>query len=275
MDKDDIRANLDQPSVPDDEQLEEEAEQVKSEEEQPSVEADNVEEETEEDTDEVETEEEAETTTVEKDPPRVPYSRFETVHERAIRAEEQLKVYKEAEERERLAQAAATTESGLPDYWVKLYGDSDVSKEAYQLRQQELREEREQLRNSLREDMQREQVEEEERTEATVEDWTGKIDQFATEHKRKFSESQTDALLDVMDELTPKDEDGNYLIEPIHYLPQAVELYDLRMEKATAKQKDSRKATARLTSAKSEGVPTAKPGEWDGNWEKKLTKMGL
>ncbi len=268
MDKDDIRANLDQPSVPDDEQLEEEAEAVESEEEQPAVEADNEVEA------EVETEADAETT-VEADPPRVPYSRFETVNERAIRAEEQLRIMQEEREKERNAQNAAPNDDGLPSYWVKLYGDSDISKEAYQLRQQELKEEREQLRTSLREDMQREQVEAEQRTEQTVEDWTGQIDEFAAANKRKFTDTQTDALLDVMDELTPKDEDGNYLIEPIQYLPQAVELYDLRMEKATAKQKESRKSTAKLTSAKSEGVPSSKPGDWDGNWEKKLTKMGL
>lgn len=273
MDKpDDIRANLDQISVPDDEVSEETTEAVESEEEAAPVEADNEEETESEDKTE---EEENSETTVDNDPPRVPYSRFETVNERAIRAEEQLRIMREEREQERLAQAAATTDAGLPSYWVELYGDSDTSKKAYQLRQQELKEEREQLRTALREDMQREQAEAEQRTEDTVEDWSTKIDEFATTHKRKFTEAQTDALLDVMDELTPKDEDGNYIVEPIQYLPQAVELYDLRMERATAKQKESRKNTAKLTSAKSEGVPVAKPGEWDGNWEKKLTKMGL
>jgi hypothetical protein len=163
----------------------------------------------------------------------------------------------------------------LPSYWVKLYGDSEPSKEAFQLRQQELKEERETLRAGLREDMQREQVESEQRTEATVTNWSEQIDDFAAANKRKFTDTDTDALLDVMDELTPKDTDGNYIVEPIQYLAQAVELNDLRKEKAQASTKASREKTARLTGAKSEGIPTSKSGDWDGNWEKKLSKMGL
>lgn len=264
---DDIRANLDQPSVPEDEPTEDTEQDVEGEEGEATVEADNTEAEPEED--------KAEDTTVEKDPPRVPYSRFETVNERAIRAEEQLRIMQEERERERLAQAAAPTPAGLPTYWVKLYGDSDASKEAYALRQQELAEERKTIQSNLREELQREQVEAEQRTEQTVEDWSNQIDDFAAQNKRKFSDAETDALLDVMDELTPKDENGNYIVEPIQYLPQAVELYDLRQEKALASKKASKQATARLTGARSEGSLVTNTKEWDGNWEKKLNRLGL
>lgn len=266
MEDKDIRANLDQPSVPDEESQDDTA--VESEEVEAPVEPEKEE--------EAEVESEADkTTTVDVDPPRVPYSRFESVNERAIRAEEQLRMMQEEREEAKLAQAAAPNADGLPSYWVKLYGDSEASKEAFQLRQQELKEERESLRAGLREDMQREQIESEQRVDSTVDEWSNQIDDFAAANKRKFTDSETDALLDVMDELTPKDESGNYIVEPIQYLPRAVELYDLRQEKALATKKASRQQTARLTSAKSEGTPISKLGEWDGNWEKKLTKMGL
>jgi len=267
MEEKDIRANLDDISVPETE-VEEEVTGLKSEEEEPAVEAPKSEE-TEEES------EETEDTAVEKDPPRVPYSRFETVNERAIRAEEQLKIYQQREEQDKLAQASSKNEDGLPAYWVKLYGDSEASVEAYQLRQQELAEERETLKTGLREDLYKEQQEQETRQEETVKDWSSQIDEFAETNKRKFTDSQTDALLDVMDELTPKDANGNYIVEPIQYLPQAVELYDLRTERANASKKASRQATAKLTSAKGEGNPTATSDNWDGNWEKKLTRMGL
>lgn len=260
--------DLDQPSVPDQEEADETATDVEKEEEQAPVEPEKAEE------TEVETEDDS-ATTVEADPPRVPYSRFESVNEARVRAEEQLRIMQAERAQEQLAQAAAPTDTGLPTYWVELYGDSDASKRAYQLRQQEIKEEREQLRQGLREDFQREQVEQEQRVDTTVEQWSNSIDDYAAKNKRTFTEADTDALLDVMDELTPKDENGNYIVEPIQYLDRAVELHDLRQDKAKNSARTSRQATARLTSAKSEGVPTSKPGEWDGNWEKKLSKMGL
>lgn len=266
----DIRANLDQPSVPDQEESDDEAgksEEVEAapEAEQPEVDADAPQE---------EAEVEAEDTGVEKDPPRVPYSRFETVNEARVRAEEELRLMKADRERERLQQAAAPNADGLPAYWVKLYGDSDASKEAYALRQQELKEERESLRSSIREDMQREQAESEQRVENTVDEWSNQIDDFAAKNKRKFTDAQTDSILDVMDELTPKDTEGNYVVEPIQYLARAVELYDLRQDKALASKKQARQSTAKLTAAKSEGIPSDKTENWTGDWEKKLTRMG-
>lgn len=223
---------------------------------------------------EAEAEEEAEEPTVEKDPPRVPYSRFETVNEARIIAEQKVKLFEETQERERLEKAAAKGPEGLPAYWVKLYGDSEASKEAYALRQQELTEIRQSLQSSIREDMVKEQVQQEQRTDTLVDEWSSQIDDFASENKRKFTDADTDALLDVMDELTPKDGDGNYIVEPIQYLARAVELYDLRQEKALAAKKISKQQTTKLTAAKSEGIPANAPGEWDGDWRKKLAKMG-
>lgn len=273
MSSEELRAKLDQPSVPE-EETPEETDKPAETEEKPAVEGEEPESE---DESEGKTKDEAEDqgTTVEKDPPRVPYSRFETVNERAIRAEEKLRFYEEERDREQLAKAASETPSGMPEYWVKLYGDSDASKQAYALRQQELQDERVNLRKAIREDMQKEQVESEQRTDNLVDDWSTQIDDYAAKNKRKFTDTETDALLDVMDELTPKDENGNYIVEPIQYLAQAVELHDLRLEKAQFAKKQSKQQTTRLTAAKSEGAPGSKPGNWDGNWEKKLAQMGL
>lgn len=266
MDIEDIRSQLDQPTSPD-EEVDEEQE---NEEGEAASEAENEEEESEV---EESTEEEDSETDVERDTPRVPYSRFESVNERAIRAEEELRILKESQQHGTVPANDAPVQ--LPSYWVKLYGDSDASKEAFQLRQQELKETRQELYQSLREEMEQEREQEEARTEELVDDWSAQIDDFAATHKRKFTDTQTDALLDVMDELTPKDSKGNYLVEPISLLPQAVELYDLRQERASAKKKQSKQATTRLTAARGEGTLTTPSQEWDGNWEKKLTKMGL
>lgn len=220
------------------------------------------------------TEDKPEEPAEEKDPPRVPFSRFETVNEERIALKERVRLFEEAQERERLEKAAAKGPEGLPEYWVKLYGDSDASKEAYALRQQELADMRETLHADVRKGIQKEQAEAEQRTEETVEDWSTKIDDFAAQSKRKFSDADTDAILDVMDELTPKDAEGNYIVEPIDYLGRAVELYDLRTEKALASKKTAKQTATKLVSAKSEGTLVTPTKEWNGDWRSKLAKMG-
>lgn len=223
---------------------------------------------------EAKAEEEAEEPAEEKDPPRVPYSRFETVNAARIEAETRLRLFEEAAERERLEKAAVKGPEGLPEYWTKLYGDGPESIQAYELRQQELADMRESLQESIRKDMVREQAESEQRTESTVDEWSNKIDDFAAQNKRKFTDADTDAILDVMDSLTPKDGDGNYIVEPIDYLEQAVEIYDLRTEKALAAKKTAKQNTAKLTAAKPEGSLVTPTKEWDGDWRKKLLRMG-
>lgn len=267
MDIKEARAKVNEISVPEEETTEEAV--VEKEGGEAPVEADKPEAEP-----EAEAEEEDKGAAVEQDPPRVPYSRFESVNEARIEAEAKLRLFEEAQERERLEKAAVKSPEGLPAYWVKLYGDSDASQEAYALRQQELTDIRQSLQSSIREDMVKEQAESEQRTETLVDEWSNQIDDFAAKNKRKFTDGDTDAILDVMDELTPKDTDGSYIVEPIQFLARAVELHDLRTEKATAAKKASKQATAQLTAAKGEGALVTPTKEWDGDWRKKLTRMG-
>lgn len=267
MSLEEIRAKVNQPSVPEDEPSEEV--QVGEEGGEAAVEADNSEAEA-----DAQAEEDAGGDAVEQDPPRIPYSRFESVNAARIEAETRLRLLEEEREEERLARASQPTDAGLPAYWVKLYGDSDASKEAYALRQQELKDMEEVVRENVRQSILEEQAQAEQHTEELVEDWSSQIDDFAATRKRKFSDADTDAILDVMDELTPKDNEGNYVVEPIQYLERAVELYDLRAEKANASKRVSKQQTTRLASAKGEGALITPTKEWTGDWRSKLAKLG-
>lgn len=256
------KVNLDAPSIPDDEESDVVEEQEES---AATSEATESEEES-----EAKAEDDSEDTDVEQDVPRVPYSRFETINERRIQAEEQLRILREQQEKEQLSRAAQTDEAGIPGYWKELYGDSEASVKAYKLRQQELAEERKQLHESLREEIRREQMESEKAVEETVQSWQDQFEAVSAKSKRSFTESQRSAILDVIDELSPKDKDGKYIVDPIDYLPKAIELYDLRQEKANAKRSESKRKTASLTSARSEGQSTDSKGSWNGDWWSKL-----
>ena len=207
-------------------------------------------------------------TVVEEEPSRIPYSRFETMHERATRAEAELDFLRS--QREVSAPEPVQFNGDLPEKWTKLYGDNEASREAYGLYKAGIKEEFTTMRDELINEVRQQEYSREQEAEQTADDWATTMSDFAAKNSRKFSDAEESAILDVMDELTPKDDRGMYVVTPISYLAQAVELHDLRNQKATFAKRDARKRTVAITGARSEGEPGDsqsdghfRPGQWD------------
>lgn len=199
---------------------------------------------------------------------RVPYSRFKTVNdeketamERAIRAETELEVMRR--------QSSVTSNGELPDYWVELYGDSDISKRAWGAEQKRLAVIEEGAAKRAVEGLQKQQREQAKQEEQAVANMENAFDDYAGKNKRNFSDTETSAILDIMDELSPKDEYGNYEVDPVRYLERAVEIHDLRQVKSTSARNVAKRRAASLTGASSDGEPSNEkvghfqPGSWD------------
>jgi hypothetical protein len=208
-----------------------------------------------------------EETTVVEDTARVPYSRFETVHDRAVKAETELALLKQ--QRETTPEPVVFT-GDLPKKWAELYGDNEASREAYGLYKAGIKEEFSTLKSELIQEVRREEASQEAQAEKTAEEWATAISDFGAKSNRKFTDNDESALLDVMDELTPKNEQGEYMISPITYLKQAVELHDLRNQKADFTKKEAKRRAATLAGERGEGEPGAasneghfRPGGWD------------
>lgn len=261
MDPEKARLNLDAATVPDADEAEIAAETVAQVEAEPTSEA------------KVE-----ETTVVEEEPSRVPYSRFETVHDRAIKAETELALLKTQRE---TTPEPVVFAGDLPEKWVKLYGDNEASREAYGLYKAGIKEEFSTLKSELIQEVRRDEAAKESEAEKTAEEWATAISDYGAKTKRKFSDTDESALLDVMDELTPKNEQGEYLISPITYLKQAVELHDLRGQKADFSKKEAKRKAATLAGERGEGEPGAgsqeqghfRPGAWD-SWRNSPSLRG-
>lgn len=246
---DETKFNLDAPTVPDSDQ----------EEEQEAVE------ESSEATSEPVTP--AEETVVEDEPARIPYSRFETVHERAVKAEAELEFLRS--QRQETAEPVQFT-GDLPEKWVKLYGDNEASREAYGLYKEGIKEEFKTMRGELVNEVRQEEYTREKEAEKTADEWATTISDFGAKNSRKFSDAEQSALLDVMDELAPKDDRGMYVVSPITYLEKAVELYDLRNQRQNFSKKEAKRKAASLAGASGEGEPNDtqsdghfRPGQWD------------
>lgn len=206
------------------------------------------------------------------DKARVPYSRFESVHERAIRAEERAKILEE-----QLANASQKTVESedieLPAEWVELYGDSDAAKRAYTL-QLGLNERLiETAENKVLERIQNQAKEEQEMLEKNLEYIEDSLASFQDKLGRPLTESEESSILDIQDEFTPKGEDGKYLA-PLFSPEKAYEIYELRNAAAKAQKVQAKRGVVSLTGASSEGeVSTSfanyNPNAW-GSWRDKV-----
>lgn len=222
---------------------------------------------------EVEGDESEETSSSKKDDveeARVPYSRFETVNERAIRAEKELELLREEQKQ---SKQVTVSETDPPAEWLELYGDSDTSRRAWNVQQtldqKRLASIQEAAARSAVEGLEKRQAEQSKHESEIVSNMENAFDDFAAKNKRTFSDSEQSAILDVMDDLSPKDEKGLYLVDPTTYMERAVELYDLRLAKSTTKKNESKRRATSLASAGSEGEPSNqktghfKAGSWD------------
>lgn len=149
------------------------------------------------------------------DETRIPYSRFKKVHEKALEAEREAKLW-----RERAEQAAQFTQSQqqrssqeeeLPTYWINLFGDSDASREAYKLEQVRFQN----LKKEAIDEFKREQETQKSQQHEAIQESLSAIEEGFENVEalagRNLSEKEKEKILDIVDEYSPKDRDGNYI----------------------------------------------------------------
>lgn len=215
----------------------------------------------------------------EEEPARVKYSRFKNVHTRAVDAETRAdKAEREAEElRVRLDNLKPADEdrSEVPAYWEKLYGDSPEAKEAWRLQRQH----DEVLKRETREEAVRAYREEREQEVSRTQENLAQIDtQFEALSDfvgRDLTDKEQSTILDIVDEYTPKDKEGNYLGAVIPF-EKAWEIHELKTQAAKAPKQKSRDAVASLSSAPTQGETSItekdknfNPLDWNA-WRKRI-----
>lgn len=200
---------------------------------------------------------------------RVPYSRLKAVtdarreaEDRAAEAEDRYQ--RLLSEREQRQQGQFQQQVELPTWWVKLYGDTDQSKEAYSYeleRQQTIREE---ARREALEAVREERAQEGQVLSSNERIIDNRLEDLGQVLGRDVTEQEEASILDIVDEYTPKDRDGNYAGELISF-EKAWEIHELRQSQATGKTRQARRAPTDLTSQSSQGEPTGKEKD-DKNW---------
>lgn len=213
------------------------------------------------------------------DEQKVPYSRFSTALSRAKEAEREAEEARrhamELEERLRTREYqpsyAPQGEQGveiykgvLPGSWIRLYGDSDASREAYSLELIRQREIEERAERRAIEAYERRSTEERQALSSNERLIDDRLEDLSALLGRDLTEKEESAVLDIVDEYTPKDEYGNYAGDTIPF-EKAWEIYEMRNEHVAQAAKKSRSNATAATSTRTEGEPTGREKNYE-NW---------
>lgn len=209
-------------------------------------------------------EEESVETSVEEN--KVPYSRFKKYHDEARQAKIEAEEWRR--KAEELEQQRPTRyeedDSSMPSYWKELYGDSDASRRAWQIQEQREQEiEKRAYEAALRATEEQELIQQE-RIEGNVAAIDENFELLSDYVGRELTAKEQSAILDIVDDFTPKDEYGRYA-GPLIPFDKAWEMYELKQGSARASQRKDRDNVAALSGTSSQGN-TEVNEEADRNW---------
>lgn len=195
---------------------------------------------------------------------KVPYSRFKKFHDEALQARQEAEEWRaKAESFER--RNAPTEDNEMPSYWVDLYGDSEASQKAWKIQQRR----EEEIERRAYEAGQRGAIEMEqkeiERVESNVDMIDENFDELSDYVGRSLTEKEQSAILDIVDEYTAKDRNGNYL-GAIMPFDKAWEIYEMKNKSSRTSQRRERDSVAAIAGTSTQGNTTDVQAEKDRNW---------
>ncbi len=211
---------------------------------------------------------------------KVPYSRFKNIHNRALEAERMAAEYQSQLStlmaQQKMYRQPQTEESTIPSFWMEMYGDSEASKRAWKLQDEQNQLIKQQAREEALSAVREQQSEEVERVNQNLETIDGEIDALSNYIGRELTDKEQSAILDIVDEYTPQDENGNYLGATIPF-NKAWDIYEMKLQAQQGPRKQARDSVAQLNSSQSQGetnVGSGKntefnPMDWNA-WRKRL-----
>lgn len=176
---------------------------------------------------------------------------------------------------EQLKEKPEVTQGDLPKYWTLQWGNSEASRIAY-------KEFQEGLVSQLKSDIKKESVEEftkiELKEREAVKEYENELTSNLEDLKDSGAEFDQEKLLSIIDEYTPKDDDGNYTSD-FFPMEQAYKIYQLQYPKKapvidTQRQRITRvispqNTTPTATAPKQSASPRTTRIKWD-SWREQL-----
>lgn len=198
---------------------------------------------------------------------KVPYSRFKRKVDELNETQSQIQMLEDRlkDLETSRTESKPTEEVNVPPEWIELYGDSDVSKKAWNIqlaREQKLQEQAVSTAlKQLRDEQENEGIQQAE-NESVIDD---NLESLQETLGKKLSPKTEEAILSIVDEFSPVGRDGKYL--SLFPFDKAYEIYELRSSKQGQATNRARKEVADLTGNSSEGEAEAQGSDFKRGWD--------
>lgn len=194
---------------------------------------------------------------------KVPKSRFLTVSQRAIDAEKRLREY-EAERATQTEVKPAYDDADLKKFYTETFGETELAEKLYQNELVRLTSIEERASERAFERFSKLNEEQTSVINERVSSFDRAFEELAIqEGKTEFTDDEQVAMLDIVENYSPKDKDGKLIGEYLLPLDKAYEIYKVQTDPITQAKKNERNSVAALNGARSEGAPT---GTSDADW---------
>lgn len=194
---------------------------------------------------------------------KVPKSRFLTVSQRAIDAEKRLREY----EAERAVQTEVKPEhddEDLKKFYIETFGETDLAQKLYQNELARLTSIENKAAERAFERFSKLNEEQEGVINERVNSFDRAFEELAIqEGKTEFTDDEQVALLDIVENYSPKDKDGRLIGDFLLPLDKAYEIYKVTNDPISQAKKNERNQVAALNGASSQGTPS---GTSDADW---------
>jgi hypothetical protein len=189
--------------------------------------------------------------------------------------------FQEKQKREALEQRLADLEKTpvreksqeVPKWWSDLYGDEEKSKKGYEVWEAAQADREQGLIDKALKTIQARETQDSVAVKREEENIDAEFDSFEEDSGTTLTAKEKVDLLNIVEEFTPKDDDGNYLGATIP-LDKAYEILELKRSVPSA-QTQQRKQLAGITGGGRSGqgstTPTFRPGDW-GGWRRAVGK---
>ena len=196
---------------------------------------------------------------------KVPYSRFKKVIEEREEVSSKVSMLEERLAQLESARSETKEEVDVPEEWTKLYGNSDIAKEAWTIqsrREEQLQEAAVERAIERIQESQKHESEALVENESIIDDNLAKLEEQVG---RKLSPKIEEAILSVVDEFSPVGSDGKYI--SLFPFEKAYEIYELRQSKNGQATRNARASVASLSSDTSTGDAETSGTEFKRGWD--------
>lgn len=195
---------------------------------------------------------------------KVPKSRFLTVHQRAIDAEKLTRELQAQLASQPAVETPKADDADLRKYYTETFGEGEAVEKLYQAELARLSSIEERAAERAFQRFSEMGKQQEEVINQRVQSFDRAFEELSVVEGKEFTDDEQVALLDIVEEYSPKDKDGALIGDYLLPLDKAYEIYKVKNDPIVKAKKTERNAVASLSGARSEGVPSASS---DADWQ--------